>query len=61
MKLIDILNEAKIEIGYNKNITVKKDKKAVIISQTDANDGRTIGAVYIPLSEIPALISFLQS
>ncbi len=59
------LDEAKIEIGDDgyggKNITVKKDKKGVLITQTDPNDwGRISGRIYIPLADIPVLINFLK-
>ena len=60
-QLAGVINEAKIEIGPSKNIIVKKDKRAVVISQIDYNSGMESGQVYIPLSEIPALIEFLQN
>ena len=56
-----VIDESKLEIGPSKNITVKKDSRAVVISQTDYNSGMISGQVYIPLSEIPALIKFLQT
>ena len=58
----NVLKEATVKLGSNKNFILKSDKKGVNLTKTDPNDGGRIHSeLYIFKDEIPDVINFLNS
>jgi hypothetical protein len=58
----NVLKEATVKLGPNKNFILKSDKKGVKLTKEDPNDGwRIHSEMYIFKDEIPDVINFLNS
>jgi hypothetical protein len=58
----NVLKEATVKLGPDKNFILKSDKKGVNLTKADPNDGGRIHSeLYIFKDEIPGVINFLNS
>ena len=57
----NVLKEATVKLGPNKNFILKSDKNGVNLTKADPNDGGRIHSeMYIYKDEIPEVIAFLS-